>query len=82
MRCGHRNAHDHIEETLDAVALAMERDVTIAFDLPILFGRNDQEDCAHRAQVTFSSFWMQRTTGGIGVSGKLVFQLVTPTSPT
>src|SRR4051794_3208093 len=33
-------------------------------------------------QTTFSSFWMQRTTGGIGVSGKLVFQLVTPTSPT
>jgi hypothetical protein len=37
---------------------------------------------ARRAQATFSSFWMQRTTGGIGVSGKLVFQLVTPTSPT
>jgi hypothetical protein len=48
----------------------------------ILFGRDDQVDCARRAQATFSSFWMQRTTGGIGVSGKLVFQLVTPTSPT
>ena len=33
----------------------------------------------------FSSFCRQRvarTSGGIGVSGKLVFQLVTPTSPT
>ena len=34
---------------------------------------------------TFSSFCRQRTdltSSGIGVSGKLVFQLVTPTSPT
>jgi hypothetical protein len=35
--------------------------------------------------LTFSSFCRQRrlrTSGGIGVSGKLVVQLVTPTSPT
>ena len=32
-------------------------------------------------QLTFSSFCKHRTTFGIGVSGKLVFQLVTPTSP-
>ena len=30
---------------------------------------------------TFSSFCRQRTIFGIGLSGKLVFQLVTPTSP-
>jgi hypothetical protein len=30
------------------------------------------------AQMTRSSFCRQRTTFGIGVSGKLVFQLVTP----
>jgi hypothetical protein len=34
-----------------------------------------------RRYATFSSFCRQRTTFGIGVSGKLVFQLVTPTSP-
>jgi len=37
-----------------------------------------------RPQI-FSSFCRQRlvrTSSGIGVSGKLVFQLVTPTSPT
>ncbi len=36
-------------------------------------------------RYTFSSFCRQRITfssGGIGVSGKLVFQSVTPTSPT
>lgn len=35
-------------------------------------------------RYTFSSFCRQRvtpTSGGIGVSGKLVFQSVTPTSP-
>jgi hypothetical protein len=38
-------------------------------------------DCIARS---FSSFCRQRLTfssGGIGVSGKLVFQSVTPTSP-
>src|SRR3954453_20988875 len=34
-----------------------------------------------KAYVTRSSFCRQRTIFGIGVSGKLVFQLVTPTSP-
>jgi hypothetical protein len=32
MRCGHQNAHDHIEETRDDVALAATRDIAIAFD--------------------------------------------------
>ena len=32
--------------------------------------------------ATLASFCRQRTIFGIGVSGKLVFQLVTPTSPT
>ena len=32
--------------------------------------------------ATFSSFCKVRSGSGIGVSGKLVFQLVTPTSPT
>jgi hypothetical protein len=41
-------------------------------------------EACHRlpSQLTFSSFCRQRTTFGIGVSGKLVFQFVTPTSPT
>jgi hypothetical protein len=33
-------------------------------------------------QVTLASFCRQRTTAGMGVSGKLLGQLVTPTSPT
>ena len=70
------------DSVTEVVAFAVERNAAIAFYFAILFRRDDHVDCAHRAQATFSSFWMQRTTGGIGVSGKLVFQLVTPTSPT
>jgi hypothetical protein len=65
------------------IAFASKHDVATAFYFPIWTRRMSGRTTASRAaQETFSSFWMQRTTGGIGVSGKLVFQLVTPTSPT
>ncbi len=41
---------DYIEEPLDEVALGIEREVAIAFDLAICFGRNDRLDGA-RFQV-------------------------------
>ena len=51
----------------------------------IEFGDEPVVAALKSVQTTFSSFCRQRTTptsGGIGVSGKLVFQSVTPTSPT
>ena len=58
-----------------------------AFSQPAFPDVRDRLTSARSRQFrqTFSSFCRQRTaltSSGIGVSGKLVFQLVTPTSPT
>jgi hypothetical protein len=68
-----------------ACSLGVGRTVHAAPDIGRAFERATRNDDKWLYPGMRSSFCRQRTTftsGGIGVSGKLVFQSVTPTSPT
>jgi hypothetical protein len=66
-----------------ATALVIRRDLRAKQDLARgRFFPTAETRPVCRDQATLASFCRQRTTAGIGVSGKLLGQLVTPTSPT
>ncbi len=45
-RCDGSEMFDNVEESFDKVALAVERKVTWALDLPVRLGRDDDRDAA------------------------------------